>query len=331
MTLRNVVTLTAVLVVLSVTPSVSFADSIMYAGLGGHSNGDSTNDGSIGITKQTTGAVTIIGHPAGGSRIAGLVFDRGGNLFGTTAVAGGFPPPPGPTSTSNLIRINPLTGALISSVAVTAGGVGISIADLAIQPGTNAIYGIRSPTDQLNGQGLLYTINPTTGVAILVGNTGDFFGSIAFAANGTLYMSSADLDANDNFVNVGLKTLNPLTAATLSFVSTSDFFGALAVRPEDSAIFGGTGDSGLLFKVNPLNGAETLVGSTGRNFVGDFAFTSVPEPSTVSFLALGLVGITVHVRRRGLALPKERLQYRFPRLPGQERSGRVPSPQREKY
>ena len=132
MTLRNVVTLTAVLVALSAIPSVSFADSIMYAGLGGHSNGDSTNDGSLGITNQTTGVVTIVGHPAGVSRITGLVFDPAGNLFGTTAVAGGFPPPPGPTSTSNLIRINPLTGALISSVPVTAGGVGISIADLAI-------------------------------------------------------------------------------------------------------------------------------------------------------------------------------------------------------
>ena len=300
MTLRNVVTLTAVLVALSAMPSVSLADSIMYAGLGGHSNGDSTNDGSLGITNQTTGVVTIVGHPAGVSRITGLVFDPAGNLFGTTAVAGGFPPPPGPTSTSNLIRINPVTGALISSVPVTAGGVGISIADLAIQPGTNAIYGIRSPLDELGGQGLLYTINPTAGVATPVGNTGDFFGSIAFATNGTLYMSSADLDANGNFVNAGLKTLSPLTAATLSFVSTSDFFGALAVRPEDSTIFGGTGDSGLLFKVNPVTGAETLVGSTGRNFVGDFAFTPVPEPSTLSLLALGLVGMTAHARRRRL-------------------------------
>jgi PEP-CTERM motif len=297
MALRNILMLPAVFVWLTLAATPSFASSIMYAGLGGHSNGDSTNDGSLGITNQTTGVVTIVGHPAGVSRITGLAFDSVGNLFGTTLGAGGFPPPPAPTSTSNLIRIDPNTGALISSLPITAGGVGISIADLATQPGTNTIYGIRGPQDQANDQGFLYTINPITGIATLIGSTGDFFGSIAFAPNGTLYMSSADLDANDNLINIGLKTLNPSTAATLSFVPMLDFFGALAVRPDDSRIFGGTGDSAQLFTINPLTGIETLVGSTGRNFVGDFAFTPVPEPGTLGLLALGLFGIAAHARR----------------------------------
>jgi hypothetical protein len=270
----------------------------MYAGLGGHTNGDSTNDGSLGIVNPATGAISIVGHPAGVARITGLTFDLAGNLFGTTLVAGGFPPPPPPMSTSNLIKINAATGALISSVAITSGGVGISIADLATQPGTGLLYGIRGPQDSTNGQGSLYTINPTTGVATFVGATGDFFGSIAFAPNGTLYMSSGDLDpATDNLINVGLKTLNPLTAATLSFVPTDDFFGALGVRPDDGAIFGGTGDSALLFRINPLTGAETLVGSTGTNFAGDFAFAA-PEPATLSLLGLGLTGLIARGRRK---------------------------------
>jgi hypothetical protein len=297
MLLRNALILTAAFVLI-VTPNPSLASSFMFGGLGGHSNGDSTNDGSLGIINQATGVVTIVGHPAGVSRITGLVFDPAGNLFGTTLAAGGFPPPPPPDSVSNLIRINPATGSLISSVPITTSGVGISIADLAIQPGTNTIYGIRGPQDQHNDQGLLYTINPATGAATLVGNTGDFFGSIAFAPNGTLYMSSADLDDMGNLINIGLKKLNPLTAATLSSVPTVDFFGALAVRPEDSVIFGGTGDSGLMYTVNPLTGGETLVGSTGRNFVGDFAFTAVPEPSTLSLALIGLVGIAAY-RGRG--------------------------------
>ena len=144
-------TLAAVLTALACTAVPSFATPIMFGGLGGHSNGDSTNDGALAIVDQTTGAVSIVGHPAGVARISGLTFDVAGTLFGTTLGGGGFPPPPGPVTTSNLIRISPSTGALLSSVLITAAGVGISIADLATQPGTNRLYGIRSPGDQFNG------------------------------------------------------------------------------------------------------------------------------------------------------------------------------------
>ena len=123
------------------------------------------------------------------------------------------------------------------------------------------------------------------------------FGSIAFAPNGTLYMGAADLDAMGNFINIALKTLNPSTAATLTSVATNDLFNALAVRPEDSAIFGGNGDQGQLFRVNAATGAETLVGNTGRNFVGDLAFSAVPEPASLGLFAAGCLGFAL-LRRR---------------------------------
>jgi hypothetical protein len=153
-------------------------------------------------------------------------------------------------------------------------------------------FGIRGPNDQLGGQGKLYTINKTTGLATLIGDTGDFFGAIAFAQNGTLYMSAADLDPiTGSLINIGLKRLNPANAATLSFVGTTDFFRALAVRPEDGVIFGDNGDFAQLFTINANTGAETLIGSTGRNFVGDLAFSPVPEPETVAVVStvLGLL------------------------------------------
>jgi hypothetical protein len=258
------------------------AVSILFGGLGGHNNGDSTNDGALAIVNQTTGAVTIVGHPAGVSRISGLVFDANGFLYATTAPGGGFPPPPGPTGVSNLLRLDPVTGATLSSATISDGTNGISIADLALQPGTGTLFGIRAPLDQLGGQGKLYTINKSTGLATLVGSTGDFFGSIAFAPDGTLYMSTADLDPiRGSLTNIGLKRLNPTNATTLNFVPTTDFFGALAVRQEDSTLFGGNGDFSQLFTINPVTGAEMLIGSTGRNFVGDLAFTAaVPEPAT---------------------------------------------------
>jgi hypothetical protein len=113
-------------------------------------------------------------------------------------------------------------------------------------------------------------------------------------------MSAADLDPlTGNLMNIGLKRLNPANAATLSFVGTADFFGALAVRPEDNVIFGGNGDAALLFTINAVSGAEILIGSTGRNFVGDVAFTPVPEPETIALVStfLGLLLLRSRTKR----------------------------------
>jgi len=281
----------------------AYAGVVMLGGNGGHGNGDSINDGWLVTIDQTTGAVTPIGHPAGVARLSGLAFDLSGALFATTLGGGGFPPPPGPTTTSNLLQLNPVTGAIIANIGQVhdIGGTGFSIADLAVQPGTGLLYGIRSVADQGGGQGRLYTINKATGVATLVGDTGHFFGSIGFAPNGTLYMSAADLDPiTDSLVNISLRTLNPANASNLTTIVTVDFFGALAVRPTDGVIFGGTGDSGGVFTINPSTGAETLVGNTGRNFVGDFAF-QVPEPGTLALLGLGLFVIASKARRKRIS------------------------------
>lgn len=273
--------------------TIAMSDTVMYGGNGGQPS--STNDGALVIINQATGAIMVVGNPTGVSRISGLAFDSTGALWGATQASGGFPPPPGPTSVSDLINLNPANGQLLSSVPIKDTlGTGISIADLAVQPGTDMLFGIRGPIDQLNGQGNLYTIDKKTGVATLVGNTGDFFGSIAFAPNGTLYMSAADLDPMGNIVNQSLKTLNPSNANILSTFPTNDFFGALGIRPTDGMIFGGTGSGHTIFTINPTTGAETLVGDTGLNFVGDIDFTPIPIPlpSTMLLFGSGLLGLT---------------------------------------
>ena len=100
-------------------------------------------------------------------------------------------------------------------------------------------------------------------------------------------------------MNIGLKRINPANAATLSFVPTLDFLGALAVRPEDGVIFGDNGDFSQLFTINPLTGAQTLIGSTGRNFIGDLAFTPVPEPMSLALVGVGCIALLL--RKRGSA------------------------------
>ena len=293
-----------VLAVLPLTLTTVHAGAILFGGNGGHPNPDgsplSINNGWLDIIDQTTGAVTPVGHPAGVSKLSGLAFLSSDILFGSTINGnGGFPPPLPNSPTSDLVQINPSTGVLIKDIGlIHLGGTALQIADLAIQPGTGTLFGISaSSAGDFSAAGNLYTIDKTTGAATLVGATGDFFGAIAFAPTGALYMNSADLDNMGNLVNTQLKTLDPTNAHTLTAVATLDPPGALAVRA-DGTIFAGNGDAGKIYTINPLNGQETTVGNTGLNFVGDLAFQPAPEPMSLALCAVGLLALALYRRRR---------------------------------
>ena len=302
------------LVLLSVAIPATNAATI-FVGLGGQ-NGISTNNGAIGTLNPATGAVTVIGTPAGVTATSGLTFTSNGNLYGSTQNGGGAFPPPGPHTTSNLIQVNPQTGALISTHLIeTATGATVSIADLATQPGTNTIFGIQSPNDvNFTGTANLYTIS-TGGVATLIGNTGVFFGAIAFAQNGTLYMTSANLNLNmaptncggPDQINCALDTLNPATGAILTSVPVPDFYSALGISAT-GVIWAGNGGgdlgpgTGQFFAgvsiLNATTGAATFIGNTGTNFVGDIAFQPVPEPSSLVLFGIGAGLVAIRRLRR---------------------------------
>jgi hypothetical protein len=291
------------LAMLSVTSANLHAGVILYGGNGGHPNPDgsplSINNGWLEIIDQATGAVTPVGHPAGVSKLSGLAFLTSDVLFASTINGNvGFPPPLSNALTSDLLQINPSTGALVQDIGpITAGGTALQIADLAIQPGTGTLFGISASSNgDLSAAGNLYTINKTTGAATLVGPTGDFFGAIAFAPNGTLYMHAADLGNMGSIVNVQLKTLNPTNASTLTAIAVLDIPGALGIR-SDGTIFAGNGDGGKIYTINPINGVETVVGNTGLNFVGDLDFQPAPEPISMWMCGLGLLGFSVYRRR----------------------------------
>ena len=288
-------------IVVAALPVIALAGSVLYGGNGGHiglgGQPNSVNNGALVTLDQTNAAVTLIGTPSGVARINGLAFDSSGNLYGSTITGGGFPPPATINLTSDLISLNPATGALLqSAVPITANGAHLGIAEITIQPGTGVLYGVESPDDGLNQPGNLWKINPQTGAATLVGSTGKFFNTITFAPNGTLYLEAADLAMGP--ANPSLNVIDPNTGVILSSKSTADYFGALAVRPTDNVLFASTGDSAKLMTIDPANGAETLVGSTGLNFVGALAFSPVPEPGALALLGLGLLATSVAVRRR---------------------------------
>jgi hypothetical protein len=273
--------------------SLARADSVLYGGNGGHKNFDGTplsiHDGWLVTIDQTTGAVIPVGHPAGVARLSGIAFAGRNLLYGATLGGGGFPDVPPPPNSSRLVQINPDSGALvldIGPITEGTGGRGISIADLAIQPGTGVLYGIES-RDAAGGLGEpfgnLYTIDRNTAVATLVGSTGVQNDSLAFAPDGTLYMASANVSSGI-LVDVQLHTVDPATGQILTTVPTLDaqgvptFYTALTFRATDGVLVGGTGSgnsllSGDIYTIDPATGAQLAhLSNTGLNFVGDLDF-----------------------------------------------------------
>jgi hypothetical protein len=250
-----------------VRPVAAAGQTDLYGGIG---RGSALNPGAVITINQDTGAGTLVGHPDSVPGLTGLVFDISGTLYGTTIS--------GPLDTgrvSNLVRIDPGTGAQIGpAVPITADDQPISITDLALQPGTNTLYGTSlSEDDFINS---IYTIEPATGVATLIGRTGVIGTTLAFGLDGTLYQNSAIFD-DAGFVAGYLNTLNPDTGAVLT---TSDPYtqahvGGLAVRPTDGVIFASGGDQGDIYTLSPT-GTQTFVGFTSVGGVGDLAFTPLP-------------------------------------------------------
>lgn len=303
--------LAAIASILTLSSNVSAA-SILYGGNGGHPDFDgsplSIHNGWLVTIDPLTGAVNPIGHPAGVARLSGIVFAGPDLLYGSTLGGGGFPDNPPATNTSKLIQINPNTGALISTIGPITdgpGGPGIAISDLAIQPGTGLIYGIEAV--EATGKegppfGNLYTIDRNTGVAHLVGTTGVENASLAFAPDGTLYMTSADVDSG-LLINVQLHTVDPMTGRVLTTVPTVNaageptFYTALTFRASDGVLVGGTGSgnslvSGDIFTIDPATGAQLAhLSATGLDFIGDLDSRPVPEPLSGPVAGIGLIAI----------------------------------------
>jgi len=248
-------------------PVAAAGQTDLYGGIG---RGSPVNPGAVITINQDTGAGTLVGHPDSVTGLTGLVFDISGTLYGTTSSG-----TVGPGRFSELVRIDPGTGEQIGpAVIITANNLPVSITDLALQPGTNTLYGTSlSEEDFINS---IYTIDPATGVATLIGRTGVIGATIAFGPDGTLYQTSAVFD-DAGFVAGYLNTLDPDTGAVLTTSDpfTTEHVGGLGVRPTDGVIFASGGDAGRLWTLSP-SGTQTFLGVTSVGGVGDLAFTPLP-------------------------------------------------------
>ena len=217
------------------------------------------------------------------------------------------------TATSSLLQLDALTGATMSSYAVSIPG-GVAPGGLAISS-TGLVY-LANPlvsSSQSAPASALYVFGLTGGPALSVGTTSDLLSSLAFSSSDTLY----GLGKGDG----QLYTINTASGSgtlvgNLGSITVPDPFNPAGdTYPIDSGPIGALAFSGgnlyaaaddTLFSVSTTTGAATAVDPSLYNtgFGGSYysvsglAPAAVPEASSAIPLGLGVLVLGAAVYRR---------------------------------
>ncbi|MCP4250422.1 MAG: hypothetical protein GY778_25545, partial [bacterium] len=156
------------------------------------------------------GGSALVGSTGVPDGATGIAVDSGGRIFASTTTSRD------PT-VSYLMEVDEGTGqgTVIAPIVDSVTGAHLMIGDLAVQPGTDVLFGVRGGANlfsQDDPTTLLYSIDTATGIATEIGEIVDgaenrsFSGGLAFAANGTLYHNGTfrgfDHDTLANIENV---------------------------------------------------------------------------------------------------------------------------------
>ncbi len=116
--------------------------------------------GGLGLftLNTSTGLATSIGNVERSGDLSDLAFDKAGNLFLLD------------DDSNTLLEVNKSNGSIISSVplSLTLGPVGA----MAFDPSSGKLYVVDGTDGPYTGTNSLYTLNTTTGVLSLIGDTG---------------------------------------------------------------------------------------------------------------------------------------------------------------
>jgi hypothetical protein len=180
------------------------------------------------------------------------------------------------SSVDDVLRtVDPSDGTTISEVPILLSGEAVLRGNgLARHPLTGKLFALLTLD---GGAGLprpgreLVTINPASGVATSIGNTGKNFAGLAFISNGTLYGVTGDGSVDPE----QLFTLNTTTAeATLVQPLGNGGFGeAIAFNPNDGRIYHASGstdfdDGDQIFESipPPFSGTPTNIPLSGEEY-----------------------------------------------------------------
>jgi len=285
---------------LALSTAAANADPLVYV-LGG--------SGQFGTMNLSTGSFTPIG-PGISVGTGGLVQGPSGTLLSL-----GFD--------GNLNRINPTTGALS-----TVGATGLGDCSLLTSPcGSNSANIIGKVGSNLYATDLannLYSVNPTTGAATLIGATGIpgvpfiplspvpgdpdgsfyFYSESLFDYGGNLY-ANFDTGMFDpvtftptQLIAPELYEINTLTGLATTITPTT--LGLTTITNVNGTVFG-FAFTGQVLNLNMTDGSTTYVSDTDPavGLVGGATAASpVPEPASLALVGSGLAAIAAGIRRR---------------------------------
>lgn len=234
-----------------------------------------TSDGGMNLydVNHTTGLATNGRGLDGG--FAGIAFNPTQTLYGIT-------------SSEYIYSIAPGDGA---GTYLSYVGVAFGEGDLDFDPISGTLYAVGFDTNAL------FTLNPLNGSYTHKGfMTGIVDASaMAFDGLGKLYVIDSATDM--------LHEINPSNANVLSSVPLSLALGDLIgmdFDPQSGMLFvadGGAGSTDMLFTLDTGTGALTSIGTTRTGGLSGLAFV-VPEPATLLFAGLGLLGLVARRRYR---------------------------------
>jgi hypothetical protein len=236
----------------------------------------------------TTGAGTLIGPLSTTMTPFGLA-NVGGNLYTFDS------------NDSVISQLDPTSGLTISTFNIGIGPVlgqgGMAFENSSVGFLTSAL----DPTT-FNPVNDLYEFNIATGTSTLIGHTADTIEALAFSSTGVLY-ALGKLDGNLYTIDTttGAMTLVGNVGVSIGSPTGGLTFGA------DGTLYATLDDK--LYTLSTTDGLATAVGSsdpsmyTGFSSISGLAFDfqSVPEPSSVVSLGIGLtlvIGICRRVRRQ---------------------------------
>ena len=222
----------------------------------------------------TTGALTAVGVMGAGSNHVTIAFAPNGTLYGVDSW--------NPFSGSySLVKIDTNSG-LATPVASLVGVVSTRFfTDIAFRDSDGALFGT-TDIGGSGGQGVLWTIDTTTGVTTAIGSLPvRRGGGLAFAPDGTLYQTASG----------GVWTVDPSTAAT-SFIGGATTIGALDFDPSTGTLWA-AGVNGSLGTIDTSTGAFGAVTNTATrtNIAIQSSDASVPEPSTIAVIGMALLSL----------------------------------------